>query len=73
MLGMAPSTTDIMDNCKLAREMSLMGNYETSTVYYQGVITQISKLLTELAEPAQQAKWRNIQALYNVGSNIIPT
>ena len=46
MLGMAPSTMDIMDNCKLAREMSLMGNYETSTVYYQGVITQISKLLT---------------------------
>ena len=42
MLGMAPSTTDIMDNCKLAREMSLMGNYETSTIcYHQGVINQI--------------------------------
>jgi len=53
---------DIMDNCKLAREMSLMGNYETSTVYYQGVITQISKLLTVMEEPARQAKWRNIQA-----------
>merc|ERR1719318_2351815 len=54
-MGMAPSTTDIMDNCKLAREMSLMGNY-------QGVITQISKLLTVMEEPARQPKWRNIQA-----------
>ena len=39
-----------------------MGNYETSTVYYQGVITQISKLLTVMEEPARQAKWRDIQA-----------
>ena len=29
MLGMASSTTD---NYKLAREMSLMGNYETVTI-----------------------------------------
>ena len=58
---MAPSTTDIMENCKLAREMSLMGNYETSTVYYQGVITQVSKLLTVLEDPSRQAMWRTIQ------------
>ena len=49
-----------MDNCKLAREMSLMGNYETNTVYYQGVFNQISKMLT--VKPARQPKWRNIQA-----------
>ena len=40
--------------------MSLMGNYEKNTVYYQGVFNQISKLLT--VNPARQPKWRNIQA-----------
>jgi len=30
---------------QLAREMSLLGNYETASVYYQGVIQQIHRLL----------------------------
>ena len=57
MLGLAPSTTEIMVNCKLAREMS-----QTSTVYYQGWITQISKLLSVKEQPGRQAKWRTIRA-----------
>ena len=61
MYGMAPNTTDIMENCKLAREMSLMGNYETSTVYYQGAINQISKLLTVIEDPSRQVTWKNIR------------
>ena len=32
---MAVSVSDICDNTKLAREMSLLGNYETASVYYQ--------------------------------------
>ena len=67
MLGLAPSTTEIMDNCKLAREMS-----QTSMVYYQGVITQISKLLSVMEQPGRQAElpqeWelvRNIQTSHS--------
>merc|ERR1719167_1563603 len=60
--GMAPSTYEIMDNCKLAREMSLIGNYETSSVYYQGVITQITKLLSVIEDPSRQQIWRTIQS-----------
>ena len=33
---LAPSTMDIMDPYKLAREINLNGNYETSTVHHQG-------------------------------------
>ena len=33
--AMAVSVSDICDNTKLAREMSLLGNYETASVYYQ--------------------------------------
>ena len=32
----APSTMDIMVPYKLAREINLNGNYETSTVHHQG-------------------------------------
>ena len=32
---MAISVSDICENTKLAREMSLLGNYETASVYYQ--------------------------------------
>ena len=49
--------SEIMYNCKLAREMS-----QTSMVYYQGVITQISKLLSVMEQPGWQAKWRTIRA-----------
>ncbi len=42
---MSISVTDICDNTKLAREMSLLGNYETASVYYQGVVQQIHRLL----------------------------
>ena len=27
---------------QLAREMSLLGNYETASVYYQGVVQQVT-------------------------------
>ena len=40
---MAVSVSDICENTKLAREMSLLGNYETATVYYQGVVQQIHR------------------------------
>ena len=40
---MAISVSDICENTKLAREMSLLGNYETATVYYQGVVQQIHR------------------------------
>ena len=33
---LAPSTMDIMDPYKLAREITLNGSYETSTVHHQG-------------------------------------
>lgn len=41
--SMAVSVSDICENTKLAREMSLLGNYETASVYYQGVVQQIHR------------------------------
>ncbi|CAG5083288.1 Similar to katnal1: Katanin p60 ATPase-containing subunit A-like 1 (Danio rerio) [Cotesia congregata] len=58
---MAVSLNEISDNTKLARELALTGNYETSGVYYQGVIQQINRLLSTIADTARKAKWQLVQ------------
>ena len=74
---MAVSITDIGENTKLAREMSLLGNYETSTVYYQGVVQQIHRLLGTIDDPVRKMKWQQIQGEiaqeYDVVKNIMTT
>lgn len=58
---MAVSLNEISDNTKLARELALTGNYETSGVYYQGVIQQINRLLSTIADTARKTKWQLVQ------------
>jgi len=74
---MALSISDICENTKLAREMSLLGNYETASVYYQGVIQQIHRLLATIDDPSRKQKWQLIQGEvvqeYDVVKNIQQT
>ena len=62
---------------QLAREMSLTGNYETASVYYQGVIQQIHRLLATIEDPGRKMKWQQIQGEiaqeYDVVKNITQT
>ncbi|XP_026675253.1 katanin p60 ATPase-containing subunit A-like 1 [Ceratina calcarata] len=58
---MAVSVSEICENTKLAREMALTGNYDTSGVYYQGVVQQIHRLLTGIADNTRKAKWQTAQ------------
>ena len=71
------SVSDICENTKLAREMSLLGNYETATVYYQGVVQQIHRLLGSIDDPVRKMKWQQIQGEvaqeYDVVKNIMQT
>lgn len=74
---MAVSLLDICENTKLAREMSLLGNYETASVYYQGVIQQIHRMLATIEDPGRKLKWQQIQGEvaqeYDVVKNITQT
>ena len=71
------SKVDCHVNLQLAREMSLIGNYETATVYYQGVIQQIHRLLATIEDPGRKLKWQQIQGEvaqeYDVVKNIVQT
>uniref|UniRef100_A0A673CZ50 Katanin p60 ATPase-containing subunit A1 n=1 Tax=Sphaeramia orbicularis TaxID=375764 RepID=A0A673CZ50_9TELE len=52
---------DICDNAKKGREYALLGNYDSSIVYYQGVIQQIHKHCQSLRDPALKVKWQQVR------------
>lgn len=51
---------EIDENTKLGRENALLGNYDTSLVYYQGVLQQIQKLLGSINESDRRRKWSQV-------------
>ncbi|XP_064605147.1 LOW QUALITY PROTEIN: katanin p60 ATPase-containing subunit A1-like [Liolophura sinensis] len=55
------SLTEISENTKMGRENALLGNYDTSLVYYQGVIQQIQKLLLTIKDPSRKQKWQQVR------------
>ena len=55
------SLTEICENAKMAREYALLGNYDTSLVYYQGVIQQIQKHIQQLKDDAvMKQEWHQV-------------
>lgn len=51
----------ITENVKLAREYALLGNYDSASVYYQGVLDQMNKHLYSIKEPPLQLKWQQVR------------
>lgn len=52
--------SDLVENVKLGREAALLGNYDSAAVYYQSVITQISKHLKSVTEPSRRVAWQKV-------------
>lgn len=52
---------EICENTKMGREYALLGNYETSMVYYQGVLQQIQKMLASIREPDRKHRWQKVR------------
>lgn len=55
--------TEIVENTRLGREYALLGNYESSLVYYQGVLQQINRLLGSINDEARSQQWLGIQRM----------
>ncbi|XP_007898781.1 katanin p60 ATPase-containing subunit A-like 1 isoform X1 [Callorhinchus milii] len=55
------SLGEIYDNVKKGREYALLGNYDSSMVYYQGVIQQIQKHSQSIRDPAMKVKWQQVR------------
>uniref|UniRef100_A0A2K5ZEV7 Katanin p60 ATPase-containing subunit A1 n=1 Tax=Mandrillus leucophaeus TaxID=9568 RepID=A0A2K5ZEV7_MANLE len=52
---------EICDNAKKGREYALLGNYDSSMVYYQGVIQQIQRHCQSVRDPAIKGKWQQVR------------
>uniref|UniRef100_T1JGH2 Katanin p60 ATPase-containing subunit A1 n=1 Tax=Strigamia maritima TaxID=126957 RepID=T1JGH2_STRMM len=58
---MAVCISDICENTKMAREFALLSNYETASVYYQGVVQQIHRLLNTIKDSTRKQRWQQVQ------------
>ncbi|XP_033002324.1 katanin p60 ATPase-containing subunit A-like 1 [Lacerta agilis] len=52
---------EICDNAKKGREYALLGNYDSSMVYYQGVIQQIQRHCQSIRDPSLKGKWQQVR------------
>lgn len=55
---------EICDYAKKAREYALLGIYDSSIVYYEGVLQQIHKHCQTLRDPAVKVKWQQVSYPY---------
>ena len=67
---MTDTLSQISENTKMARETALFGQYDTSLVYYQGVIQEIQKYLSSIKDPDRRRKWMQVLML-NVIENFL--
>lgn len=58
---MAVTIKEICDNVRLAREMSMLGNYESAEVYYEGCLQMISNLILIITDSLRKTKWQQVQ------------
>ena len=63
LVNMSVSVAEICENTKMGREHALLGDYETSQVYYQGVLQQIQKLIITIKDPTRKEKWQQVRLL----------
>ncbi|XP_069137562.1 katanin p60 ATPase-containing subunit A-like 1 isoform X2 [Argopecten irradians] len=54
---MSVSLSEVNECIKMGRENALLGNYDTSLVYYQGLQQQIQRLISTIKDPARKRKW----------------
>jgi len=65
---MSVAVNEIYENAKLAREQALMGNYDMSSVYYQGVVQQIHRLLPQIGDQARRHRWTEVPTINNANN-----
>lgn len=52
---------EISNNAKLAREMAMSGNYDSSSIYYETVLENVQKLLLQCSDATRRGKYALIQ------------
>lgn len=51
------SLAEICENAKLARDMALTGDYDSATIYYEGLQGMIVRMINSASDPLRKGKW----------------
>lgn len=54
------SLSEIIENTRLGREYALLGNYESSLVYYQGVLQHVSRMIASITDHNRGQLWQEV-------------
>lgn len=54
------SLREISENVKLAREYALLGNYNSASVLYHGLLEQIKKCVYTVRDSSFQQRWQQV-------------
>ncbi|KAL9889995.1 katanin p60 ATPase-containing subunit A-like 1 isoform X1 [Glossina fuscipes] len=55
------SIAEICENAKLARDMALTGNYDSASIYYEGLQGMLARMISSTADPLRKGKWTMIK------------
>ncbi|CAH8460377.1 unnamed protein product [Heterobilharzia americana] len=55
------SLSEIVENVKQARELALLGNYESSLTYYSVGIAQLKKFTVSISEANRKQQWQTVR------------
>lgn len=64
MTVMAVSIDEIRESINMAREMAMIGNYDSSLVYYEGVKLQLGRFLSTVDNQTRRESWRTVSCTY---------
>ncbi|XP_060069631.1 katanin p60 ATPase-containing subunit A-like 1 isoform X2 [Ylistrum balloti] len=62
---MSVKLSEMYEYMKMGRENALLGNYDTSLVYYQGLQQQIQRLIANVKDPERKRKWIEAREMIN--------
>lgn len=65
------SIAEICENAKLARDMALTGNYDSASIYYEGLQGMLVRMINSTTDPLRKGKWNMVNyTVYNHPINI---
>ncbi|TMW52710.1 hypothetical protein DOY81_002233 [Sarcophaga bullata] len=55
------SIAEICENAKLARDMALTGNYDSASIYYEGLQGLLARMISSTNDPLRKGKWTMVK------------
>ncbi|XP_020223152.1 katanin p60 ATPase-containing subunit A1 [Cajanus cajan] len=65
------SLSGLQEHLKLARDYALEGLYDTSIIFFDGAVAQISKHLNSVEEPLVRAKWMKVKKALSEETEVV--